>query len=243
MNAVVLAGGSAEDPLAKRYAVATKALVPIGGRPMVAHVLQALVGSGVIERIVFVGPGGKDLAPSPDEVIEDQGALLKNLEVALEHLPEGRFLVVTADVPLVNDEAVRWVVENAPNAGLVYPIIPKEAIEARWPGMRRTYVRFVEGVFTGGNLLVVDRTLLRKAMPIIRRVIELRKRPLSLARLVGFPVLLRLIFGRLGLSWMEARASQVVGVSIRALITPHPEIGVDVDKEDDLQFMEGIRSA
>jgi len=242
MNAVVLAGGSAEDPLAKRYTVAAKALVPIGGHPMVAHVLQALVDSGVIERIVFVGPG-EDLTPPPDEVIEDQGGLLKNLEAALEHLPEGRFLVVTADVPLVNGESVRWVVENAPNAGLVYPIIPKEAIEARWPGMRRTYVRFTEGVFTGGNLLVVDRAMLRKAMPIIHKVIELRKRPLSLARLVGLSVLFRFVFGRLGLSWTEARASKVVGVSIKALITPHPEIGVDVDKEDDLKFMEEIRSA
>ena len=110
----------------------------------------------------------------------------------------------------------------------------KEAVEARFPRTKRTYARLREGTFTGGNLLLLDKSLFRKALPLARRVVALRKRPLALARLVGWDVLLKLLLGRLSLAEVEARAQRILGVEARALVTPYPEVGVDVDREEDL---------
>ncbi|GAB5603699.1 NTP transferase domain-containing protein [Thermus sp. FJN-A] len=228
MEAIVLAGG--KEPWAEKYGVRSKALVPYRGRPMAEWVLEALEKAGL--SVVYVGenPG---LSPPPRLSLEDQGSLLANLEAALAHV-EGRVLVATADIPHLTPEAVRFVLERAPAAALVYPIVPKERVEARFPHTKRTYARLREGTFTGGNLVLLDRALFFQALPLAKRVVALRKRPLALARMIGLDVLLKLLLGRLSVAELEARAGRILGVEARALLTPFPEVGVDVDREADL---------
>jgi GTP:adenosylcobinamide-phosphate guanylyltransferase len=56
-SAVVLAGDrSAGDPVARATGVSSKALTPVGGRPMVLRVLDALEAAREIENIVLCGP-------------------------------------------------------------------------------------------------------------------------------------------------------------------------------------------
>ncbi|AEB11127.1 molybdenum cofactor guanylyltransferase [Marinithermus hydrothermalis] len=242
MNAVVLGGGSPDDSLARRYGVPAKPLVPVAGRPMAAYVLDALRASGVVDRVVYVGPAA-GLEPAPEVVLAQRGGMLENLEAGLSVAGEEKALVVSADDPFLTPEAVRWVVAHAPEAALVYPVVPREAVEARWPGMRRTYARLREGQFTGGNLVLLDPALFRGALDMARRVIALRKRPLALARLVGLDILWKLLWGRLAIAEVEARASRILGVPLRALVTPYAEVGVDVDKETDLVWLEGVVDA
>ncbi|WP_298628746.1 NTP transferase domain-containing protein [uncultured Thermus sp.] len=228
MEAIVLGGG--EEAWARKYGVRSKALVPYRGRPMAEWVLSALQEAGLSAIYVGENPG---LAPSPRLTLPDTGSLLGNLEAALGHA-EGRVLVATADIPHLSPEAVRFVLEKAPEAALVYPIVPKGAVEARFPHTRRTYARLREGVFTGGNLLLLHKELFFQALPLAQRVVALRKKPWALARLIGWDILLKLLLGRLTLPELEARAKRILGVEARALITPYPEVGVDVDREEDL---------
>nr|WP_279232292.1 NTP transferase domain-containing protein [Thermus albus] len=222
--------GGGEEAWARKYGVRSKALVPYRGRPMAEWVLSALQEAGLSAIYVGENPG---LAPSPRLTLPDTGSLLGNLEAALGHV-EGRVLVATADIPHLTAEAVRFVLEKAPEAALVYPIVPKGAVEARFPHTRRTYARLREGVFTGGNLLLLHKELFFQALPLAKRVVALRKKPLALARLIGLDILLKLLLGRLTLPELEARARGILGVEARALITPYPEVGVDVDREEDL---------
>jgi len=232
----VLAGGSPADPLAARFGVASKTLVPVKGRPMVEYTLESLREAGV-ERIVYVGPLA-DLNPVPDVVVPDKGSLIANLEAGLAESKSDRVLVASGDNPFITPEAVRWLLENAPDAALVYPIIPKEAVEKRWPGMRRTYAKLRDGVFTGGNIIILDRELFAKALPMAKKIVELRKKPLALARLIGVGVLIKLLLGRLTIAELEARAEKLFGVPMKALITPYPEVGVDADSEEDFKWLE-----
>jgi len=231
VNAVVLAGGA--NPLGS--GAPSKAFVPLSGRPMVAWVLEALRQGGV-GKIALVGPRAP-LAPEPDLWLEDRGGILENLEAALGALPPGRVLVATGDVPLITGEAVRYLLKNAPEAALVYPVVPKEAVEARWPGMRRTYARLREGTFTGGNLFLLEPELFFRALPMARKIVARRKNPLALAPLFGFGALFKLLTGRLTVAELEAIAGRLFGVPMRAMVVPYPEIGVDVDKPDDLAFV------
>ncbi len=240
MDAIVLAGGSADDSLAARYGVASKTLVPVRGRPMVEYTLEALRATSQINRIIYVGPIPlRGLEPAPDVAIPDQGSMLGNLESALTETRSRRVVVASGDNPFITPAAVRDLLERAPEVALVYPVIPREVVEERWPGMRRTYARLREGVFTGGNLILLDKSLFERALPLARRIVALRKKPLALARTVGWGILLKLLLGRLSIQDVERRAEQLLGVPMRALVTRYAEVGVDADSEEDIRWFEG----
>ena len=60
-----------------------------------------------------------------------------------------------------------------------------------------------------------------------------RKSIPKLVGFLGFPFLLRLLTGMLDIPILEKKASQVLGVTVKAVISPNAEIAVDVDKESD----------
>lgn len=235
LNAVVLGGGR-DDAFAQGFGVPVKSLIPIHGLPMSAYVLRALRQSRLVGRIVYVGPVTPALDGLFDIQVQDRGLILENLELGLAALPaDERVLVSTADVPLLTADAVRDLLTRDPGAGLVYPIIPMTASEARFPGGRRTAARVREGRFTGGNLFLLEPRLVGQFMPRLKRVIDNRKNVLALAGLIGLPVLVKFVLGSLTVGELEARVTRILGVDARALITDHAEIGFDVDKADDLE--------
>lgn len=242
-SAVVLGGGDPGDPFAAAHGVPVKALIPVRGVPMAAHVLRALRGSGRVERIAYVGPTTPELDALIDVRVTDHGSLLSNLEAGVAALQSGllpgeRVLVATADIPMLRAEAVRDVLGSAPDAPLVYPVVRREACEAAYPGVKRTFVRVKDGTFTGGNLFLLDPALIGRFLPRLREVLAARKAPLKLAGIIGPGVLLRLLTGQLTVSKLEEKVSAILGVPARALITPHASVGTDVDKDSDLHLAE-----
>ncbi len=230
----MLAGGRADDPLAQKFGVASKTLVPHRGRPLVEYTLEALAQAGL--EVIFVGPIAA-LNPPPKVSLPDHGSLIANLEAGIHAARGEKVLVATGDMPFLSVEAVRWVLQNAPQAGFVYSIVAQKTIEGRFPKMRRTYARIREGSFTGGNIVLIDKELFFTALPLLKRALELRKKPLALAQMIGFGTLLRVLLGRADIAGLEAKVSKIIGVPARALITPYAEVGVDIDKEEDLQWL------
>jgi CTP:molybdopterin cytidylyltransferase MocA len=233
-------GGGQPDDLTAQFGVPVKALVPLTGQPMSSHVLRALRNSGRIERIIYIGPVTDALSGLYDQNLPQVGGMLENLEAGLQALPtqhdktKNRVLVATADVPLLTAAAVRDLFDHDPGAGLVYPIIPQAAVEAQFPGGKRTYARTREGRFTGGNLFLLEPGLVSRFMPRLRQVIQNRKNPLALAGLIGLGALVKFVLGIITIRELEERVSRILGVTARALITNHAEIGFDVDKPEDL---------
>lgn len=243
-DAVVLGGGDPGDEFARAHGVSVKPQIELLGVPMALYVLRALRASGRIGQIAYVGPvpaGGEVLI---DVRVTDHGTLLSNLESGVEALrPVGfssggtaprRVLVVTADIPMITPEMLCEVLDAAPDVALVYPIVRREVCERAYPGVRRTYARLKDGRFTGGNLFMLDPALVGEFLPRLRQVLDARKQPLRLAGLIGPGVVLSLLLGRLSIAALEARVGGILGVPVRALITPHAAIGTDVDKDDDL---------
>ena len=117
---------------------------------------------------------------------------------------------------------------------VAYPIIPKESSERVFPGGRRTYVRLVEGTFTGGNAVVLTRSFVGRSKELLARLYACRKSPFKLARLFGPGFILGLLLGRLSIEGLERRASAIVQAQVAAVVVEHPELGFDVDKMEDL---------
>ena len=243
IGAVVLAGGFAPPTL--RHLGASRALFSLHGRLMVDYIVDALEGTSSISAIAVVAPELvlKELhhlavfhAISGKGLVETmrQGAKVLASQ-RLTHL-----LFLTEDIPLITSTALESYIRSSLESGasLTYPIIPRSACEQRFPGAKRTYVRLKENTFTGGNAIFTTTSFLDNKGGLIRDVYNMRKHPLKLAGLLGWGTLARLLLGTLTLPAIESVAGRILGAPARAIITPHPELGFDVDKVDDLDIVE-----
>lgn len=245
LHTIVLAGGPAEaDPLSVEAGVATKALLPIAGRPMVAHVLQALRRCDAIGPITVVGVEASALdeiceAP-PLRCLPNHHGIVDNILAATEGLDDATpVLVVSADIPLLTPEAVTDFMQQAELSGgeICYAIVERAVMEARFPGSGRSFRHTRDGDFAGGDLFLATPRLFRTHEGLARGLADQRKSAWGLARLLGVGILWRLVTRRLTISRLEARASSLLGCDCKAIISEHPELAMDVDKPHQLAMI------
>ncbi|MCA6093559.1 molybdenum cofactor guanylyltransferase [Streptomyces sp. SCA3-4] len=105
-DAVVLAGGAA-----RRLGGTDKPAVRVGGRSLLDRVLSACAGAG---RTVVVGPRRPTVRPVTWTREEPPGGgPLAGLAAGLRHVGAGRVLVLSADLPFLQAEAVGALLESA----------------------------------------------------------------------------------------------------------------------------------
>lgn len=237
---VVLAGRANRGALARvAPEVAWEALVPIAGRPMGGYVVAALAGARSVGRVVVAGPAelasGEAVCVPPGERVSD--TLRAALAVA-RPAADDEVLIATGDAPLLTAAAVEEVLAACRQRRLAfgYPIVARRDCEARFPGVRRTYVRLREGAFTGGNLFYVRADALARCIALLEWAHANRKRPLRLAGMLGWGTVLLLAVGRARLARVEAAGSRVLRALAGAVPTHDAGVGVDVDDAGDLEL-------
>lgn len=236
LTALVLGGGN--DSLSQAAGVASKGLVPLSGKPMAAYVLEALGASTQVATVVYVGaseglqpylkaatcvPAGRRLTDS----------LSLGLGAALTHQPE-KILLLSADIPWLTKESVDILVTSAPEADLVYPVIPRAASEAQFPNQNRTYFRLQDGQFTGGNIGLVAPGIIPNLLLFVGRIYQGRKNPAVMGGILGLDIVFKLVTGRSSLTELERRISSKVGANARSFITEDARLGADIDKPEHL---------
>lgn len=243
VDAVVLAGGEDRGEIAQETGVSHRPLLEVGGRPMIQRVLAALRGAVAVQRVVLVAPGAVQAVvgeEAVDERVDAGESFVDNIErgIAATSPAVDFVLVITGDLPLLTPAAVNDLIQQslASRQDVAYPIIPKDSCERAFPGAKRTYVKVREGVFTGGNGVVAARDFFELRRELIRRLFESRKNPIKLASMFGLGFVLGLLTGRLSIPQLEARAGEIIGGRVAAIISTHPELGFDVDKLDDLNL-------
>lgn len=243
-DAIVLAGGGAEPGLDP--SVPNKGFIELDGRPLVSYVVAAVRSVPQITRLAIVGPSAAVRAAVPDALaVPDDGSIMDNVARAVEAL-EARdpVLVVASDIPLLTSAAVEDFLFACAKttADFHYAIVPQQAMEQRFPGVRKTFVRVTAGTFCGGNIMRFNPAVIDRVRSFVERVIAARKKPWLLAQLFGWAIVMRFASGRLSIEEMEAKVTEILGISARAVITPHPEVAMDVDigKPENLEM---IRSA
>jgi molybdopterin-guanine dinucleotide biosynthesis protein A len=245
--AVVLAGsGKTEEAFREAEGVAHRALAEVGGRSMLATVLAALQESGAVTRVVLIAGAELGEVTGVDQQLPPGKGLVENILIGLRAGADADYvLLTTSDLPFLTGEAVARLVTAGieSGGGFCYPAIRKEENERRFPGMRRTYARLADGVFTGGNLFLTRPTVLLAQEERMRYAYAARKQPWKLTFLFGPSFFWRLYRGTLTLAQIEARASVVFGVPVRVLTLPYPELGADVDRPEDLEMARRLAGA
>lgn len=247
VNVILLAGAANTGPLKDTSPVTNEALIDIGGKPMIQFVLDGLRQSKEVQRIVVVAPPG-EIEPHVQgqdlEFVPSAGHIIDNILVAARTLPKDvQVLIATCDIPLINGEIIDGLVDlcRQKPAELYYPIVEKTIGEAKYPHVKRTYVTLREGVYTGGNLFLVDPKVIEATAPRARKFLDYRKNPLKMAGLLGFTFLIRyMILKNLNLSELEKKVSGMWDLNGAVIICPWPEVGIDVDKPSDLELARAV---
>jgi len=231
--AIVLAGGPPDPQLAP--GLPNKAFLELGGRSLLARVVDAIRATQSVDRIVVVGPVEpvRALVDPSIEVIPEQPSLIDNMAAAAAHLTGVPLvLTVAADLPLITPQALGHFLDLCTGeAGFYYPVVPQAALHRRFPNAQKTFVRVADGVFCGGSVLLFNPALIDNVRPLVQRVIDGRKKPWLLAQLFGWTTVLKLAAGNLTIAEMEARIFEVAGVRGKAVILDGPELALDLDGE------------
>lgn len=246
--AIVAAGRTPgeDDPLSAFTQGGPKALLPLAGRPMVAHVVDALAAAQGVRHIVLIAldPAWGGSFSAPVHYLPDAGGLFANVEAGFNHALArypglDAVLYCSSDVPLITPAVVDAFVAACLGSDhdLYYPVVERQVMEKRFPGSHRSYIHLREGDFCGGDLMLLRPTLTVQQRETLRSLVGARKSALQQARMVGFGLLLKLLLRRLSLGEAERRVAQALGVRGRVVPCPDAEIGMDVDKPFQLEIV------
>ena len=247
ITAVVLAGSRpGSDPLAAAFGTDLKALVPIGGKPLVRWPVETLLASGRFAQVRVVAQQPERIAAAlpdhPKLVVEASG---KTIAATLEQLcfkvdVQWPVLVTTADHVLLNEAMIDEFCDLAECADIAIGVVERDTLMARLPESQRTWIRFRAGAFSGANLFMLRGPKVLPALELWRSVEQDRKKAWALLwafgplSFVAAALRLRTIHQTLD------RIGRKLGVRIEAVDLSEPLAAVDVDKLTDHKLVERL---
>lgn len=239
-----------EDPLANAHGVADKCLVPVAGRPMIAHVLESAAASAATH--IFVSTHHADLLGYLDDpVVKSLGDRLivvpaaDNLAdsvVAVAGVAEFPLLVTTADnclltpatIAEIGAEATRLEIE----AGVA--LARREDVLAVHPEGQRRFYEFSDVAVSNCNAYWIGHPGALKAAEAFRGGGQFVKKPLRVMRAFGLINLLRFRFGLGPIHHVFRRISRHLNIEIAPLLISNGATAIDVDNERSLRVTEAL---
>lgn len=253
-TAVILAGKRpGKDSVAKAAGVACKSFAPIGGRPMVHRVLDALADARQVGTLILCGPSQSLISQEPGlqarlaagEVkwIDSHSTPSLSTYRALQTFPDSKpVLVTTADHALLTPQIVDYFCDEARRlpCDVAVGLTAYEGVMAAFPETRRTAIKFKDGAYSGCNLFGFLNPRSDRAAQFWRRIEQDRKKPLRMMRILGWWTILRYLLGRISLDDGLEKLSTKMQISLRAVLLPFPQAAIDVDTVDDWHFVQRL---
>jgi GTP:adenosylcobinamide-phosphate guanylyltransferase len=229
------------NPLAERAGVSHKCLAPIGGKPLIVHVVERLAGyPGLAGITISVEPEVHEeltvlLAPfAAQGTAIDFVASSANIVESLFAAVAGRqapFLVTTADNVLLSDHSIAETLAALEEADVVACLATQESVLAVHPQAQRRFYEFSDGGYANCNLYAIASPRALAAAEIFREGGQFMKNPGRLIRAFGLVNILLMRFRRVTLAGAMKRVSRRFGLTFRAIVPADGAQAVDVDNE------------
>lgn len=247
MDAIITAGGipQPEELLYEVTQGQPKCILPIHGKLMVQWILDALAEANA-EHVVVMGlPEDTPLAyPGDIQILNSQGGIIENIRAGAQEIlkfnPTRRpVMVISGDLPCVNSEMLKWAADEAVQhpSDFQYTVVPRDVMEKVFPGSKRSYVKAKGLEVCGGDVIVIDSHKALGNLPVVEKLVANRKNAFKQAAILGFDLLLMLFMGWLSLEKAEKIVSQRLSIQGRVLVSPYAEVGMDVDKPNQLELV------
>ncbi|MBN2080943.1 nucleotidyltransferase family protein [bacterium] len=240
MQAIVAAGGQPSAAL-KARGVERVPLLTVNSETVLCRVCRCLIEGGGATRVYVMAP---EAVPLPGLANVSRGVYTGSivndvLNCAQELEGTTHLLVAGADTPLLTPESIAALAEvhRRDPADVIYPVVERRVVEARFPQGKRTYLPLRHQTVTGGNVFVLSRHWLISQRELLCDLFEQRKNLLALMRMFGLWFFLRLLTRQADLDYLGRHLSRVVNGKVRAAVLDYPELAVDLDKEADLDTL------
>ena len=247
LTAVVLAGSRpGTDPFAQRYGTNLKALIPVGGEPMVRRPVKALLASANVDgiRVLAQQPERirEALPADPRISVKESG---ETIAATLERLcvdPDVRWpiLVTTADHALLTPDMVADFLAKAAGADVAIGIVSRDALMNRLPQTQRTWLKFRGGAYSGANLFLLGGPKVRSTLELWRSNEQNRKTAWRMLLTVGLFAGLGALLRLRTLQQTLDSVGRKLNLNIRAVELSDPLAAVDVDKPADHELVTAI---
>lgn len=223
IRAIVLAGqrpGTA-NPLAMRFGVANKCLVPMQDRPLIEHVLATL---GTHPRVGEIHVStDSDSAPAIAEAASRAGGNVKvKLVETRDSLPEsiaaaaegaaGPLLLTTGDHVLLAPAAIDSVAVTLARAEVALAMVRREAVTAAHPQGQRRFYEFSDGAYADCRLCGASGIGALKALGLLTDGGRQLRDPSQVGNLLGMADRLKLKVNALSLEAVVQKVGRKVGV-------------------------------
>lgn len=245
----MLAGGRGpDDPLAKAYCVSHKCLLEVGGVAMLKRVTDTLQAHPAIGRVMVsiddFGVArqalGRDTAI---ELFATGSSAAQSAGMAVRQSgDEFPMLLTTADHALLDHAMLDHFLAEADAVAcdVAVGLARAETILGEYPAAKRTFLAFGRDRVSGCNLYALKNRNAVKAIDFWQHVEKDRKNPAALVRAFGLVALVRYLTGWLTLDTAFEHASRRLGINARAVLMPHANAAVDIDKPSDKELVEQV---
>ncbi|MEA3015964.1 MAG: hypothetical protein QOI38_686 [Sphingomonadales bacterium] len=243
-TAIVLAAqrGGRLDPLADRFGVSHKCLVPIVGKPLLERVLRALAQVPGISRIHISieqeaveaarrVPGANGELGVPVDFVPSAPTLTDSVYAAAHGIEEP-ILITTADNVLLSPRvAADAVAKMHAGAEGVLVVATREAVLAAHPEGQRRFYKLRGGAYSNCNLYGLNGARAVRVAETFRSGGQFAKNPKRLAETFGLLNLLLVRFGLVTLDWAVRRMARRFGIKGEALVVGDGSQAIDVDNQ------------
>ena len=248
MDAIVTAGGipQPQDPLYTYSHGNSKALIDVAGKPMIQWVLDALGDAKRVDNVIVMGLSPKSgvTCKKPLHFLSNQGRMLANIvtgvnkSLELNHKNE-YVLIVSSDIPTIKPEMVDWLVDTCMQTedDLYYGVCKREIMEKRFPDSKRTYTKLKDVEVCGSDISVSHVSMATEHLDMWESLIGTRKSPLRQAGMIGLDIFFQVFMHSITLDNLAAKISKRIGIRGRAIVWPHAEPCMDVDKPHQLELL------
>ena len=246
-TAVVLAGSRpGSDPLAAAFGTDLKALVPIGGKPMVRWPVEALLACDRFSQVRVLAQEperiGEALPAHPKLVVERSGSTIAaTLEkMVFDPSVQWPLIVTTADHVLLDAGMIDEFCYLAEPADIAIGVVERDSLMRRLPQSQRTWIHFRHGAYSGANLFQLSGPKVLPALELWRSVEQDRKKGWALVWAFGPLNFLAALLRLRTIHQTLDRIGQRLGVKAEAVDLSDPLAAVDVDKLADHGLVEKL---
>lgn len=254
LRLIVLAGQprGTVDPLARRFGLSHRSLIPLAGQPLIAHVLRTasahpLVASLAIciEREAFEPvwdvltriPGRGNVA-----LVEARDNLADSVRDAARGW-DGPLLVTTADHALLSGDSITAVAEALQQADAVIALASRECVEAAHRAAPRRFLALRDGDYAPCDIYGMAGPAAVHAVEVFRGKGALDRSGARIRRAAGVLGLLLMRCRLLALADAAAFVSRRLRLRLSAVVLTDGRQAIDVDDDHSYALVRDLLEA
>ena len=110
-------------------------------------------------------------------------------------------------------------------------------MEKRYPESRRTYTHFKDADLCSADIFLIRAEKVLNPAARWKDLLSARKSPLKQAAIIGYDILILMLLRQVNLQKAVGIVTRRLGLTGRVAFTPYPEMGMDVDKDFQLEII------